>query len=166
MGIFSLAYSIGALIEVSKEDAELFMEEFKSLIDDIDGFGIFSHNTMLAIPMFIPGFGAAWGLFSAFSTGMAFSAITTLNPELQNIPALAILYLTPFGIMELTAYSLATSRSYILIRTILKKLPIVSHLKITAIEIGIVIGLLLAGGYLEFYLIEMAQEPGFEILGF
>ena len=163
MGIFSLAYSIGATIEVSEEDAQLFMEEFEDLVDGIDGFGIFSHNTILAIPMFVPGFGVAWGLFSAWSTGMAFSAITTITPELQNIPALSILYLSPFGIMELVAYSLGISRSYILIRTIMKKLPLTPHLKSTAIEIGIVVGLLLAGGYLEFYLIELAQESGFEI---
>jgi hypothetical protein len=33
-------------------------------------------------------------------------------------------------------------------------------------EIGIVMGLLLAGGYLEFYMIELAQQEGLEMPGF
>ena len=35
----------------------------------------------------------------------------------------------------------------------------------TGIEIGIVAGLLLAGGYLEFYMIELAQEQGLTVPG-
>ena len=41
-------------------------------------------------------------------------------------------------------------------------------LKPTLIEIGIMVSLLLAGGYLEFFMIELAQDgeltmPGFEL---
>ena len=165
VGLFSAAYSLGAEMEVSKEEAELFMEEFGKLIDGIDGFGIFAHNTTLAIPMFIPAFGMFWGLFSAWSTGMAFSAITTVTPELADVPPLAILYLSPFGIMELVAYSIGTSRSYMLIHTIIRKNSLRSHLVPTAVEVGIVVGLLLAGGYIEFYMIEAAMESGFELPG-
>ena len=68
--------------------------------------------------------------------------------------------------MELTAYSLGISRSYILISLVIRKKPINPHIKMTAIEIGIMIGLLLAGGFIEFYMIEMVQESGFEMPGF
>ncbi len=163
VGIFSAAYSVGAETEVSEEEAEIFMEEFNELIDGIDGFGIFVHNTMLAVPMFIPGFGVAWGLFSAWSTGMAFSAITTTTPELIGIPPLAILYLSPFGIMELAAYSLGISRSYMLIYAIVRKTPLKPQFKPVGIEVGVVVGLLLAGGYLEFYAIELAMESNLEM---
>ena len=61
--------------------------------------------------MFIPGFGVAWGLFSAWSTGIAFAAILIGTPELGAINPLAIL-LTPFGLMEVAAYSIAMSRSF------------------------------------------------------
>ena len=152
-------------MEVSQEEAELFMEEFAELIDGIDGFGIFVHNTTLALPMFIPGFGVAWGLFSAWSTGMAFSAIVTTAPELAGIPPLAILYLSPFGIMELAAYSLAISRSCMLIYAIVKKTSLRPQLRPAGIEAGAVMGLLLAGGYLEYYAIEMAAESGLEMPG-
>jgi len=165
MAIFSAAYQIGSMSDVSEEEANTFMEEFEALVIDIDGSGIFLHNTSLALPMFIPGFGVAWGLFSAWSTGFAFAAITSITPELGQIPPLAILYLSPFGIMELVAYSLAISRSFILISMITKKINLRPELKPTILEIGIVVGLLLAGGFLEFYMIEMAKESGFGIPG-
>ncbi|MGB0856011.1 MAG: stage II sporulation protein M [Nitrosopumilus sp.] len=161
--IFAATYQIGSMSSVSEEDANTFMSEFEELVLDIDAFGIFTHNTSIALPMFIPGFGIAWGLFSAWSTGFAFAAIVTTAPQLAEIPPLSILFLSPFGLMELIAYSLGISRSFILIRAITKKLKLLSFIKPTATEIGIVIGLLLVGGYIEFYMIELAQEGGFGI---
>jgi len=163
MGLFTVVFQIGTMSEVSEEEANIFMEEFEKLVMDIDAMGIFLHNTAISLPMFIPGFGIAWGLFSAWSTGFAFAALTTIMPELEEIPPLAILYLSPFGLMEISAYSLATSRSFILIRAITKKTKLSPFLKPTLIEIAIVIGLLLAGGFLEDYMIKLSQEEGFQI---
>ena len=151
-------YQLGTTLEISKQDAELFMEEFGELVKDIDGPGIFLHNTMLALPMFLPGFGVAWGMFSAASTGYAFAAIALLTPELRQIHPLTIIYLTPFGLMEIVAYSTATSRSCLLIWTMIKKTDLRAHIKPTILEIGLVVGLLLAGGFLEHYMIELAME--------
>lgn len=123
----------------------------------------FLHNTTISLPMFIPGFGVVWGLFSAWSTGFAFAAIVSINPQLEEIPPLSILFLSPFGLMELCAYSLATSRSFILIRAIAKKTSLKLFLKPTLLEIVIVVSLLLAGGFLEDYMIRMVQEDGLEI---
>lgn len=159
--VFSAAYQAGSMLEMSEENARAFMDEFEELVEGIDGTGIFLHNTMLALPMFLPGFGIAWGLFSATSTGYAFAAIVHLAPELGQIPPLAILYLSPFGLMELAAYSIAMSRSYILIAAIAKKTGLGTHAKHTAAEVGIVAGLLLAGGFLEYYMIEVATREGF-----
>ena len=166
LGLFTTAYQIGSMSTVSEEEANIFMKEFEDLVLDIDAFGIFTHNTTIALPMFIPGFGVAWGLFSAWSTGFAFAAIVVSAPQIGEIPPLTILFLSPFGLMEITAYSFGISRSFILIKAIYKKIDLKPFLKPTAIEIGIVIGLLLAGGYLEFYMIEMAQEQGLEMPGF
>ena len=163
MGLFAAVFQIGTTLEVSEEDANIFMEEFKKLVQDIDAIGIFLHNTAISLPMFIPGFGIAWGLFSAGSTGYAFAAITTLAPELKEIPPLAILFLSPFGLMEICAYSLATSRSFILIRAIIKKTNLNPFINQTLIDIGIVVGLLLAGGFLEDYMIKMTQEEGLQM---
>ncbi|HET6517096.1 MAG TPA: stage II sporulation protein M [Nitrosopumilaceae archaeon] len=168
MGLFTLSFWLGSISEPTEEEALAFMEEFEDLIDEIDAFGIFSHNTLLSLPMFIPGFGVAWGFFSAWSTGIGFAAITLLTPEFAQLSegnpffSLAILYATPFGIMELVAYSIATSRSYILIWMIIKKINLRTAIRGTGIEIGILVGLLLAGGIIEDAMIKMAEEQAFD----
>ena len=158
MGIFTAIFQLGSMSQVSEDEANIFMEEFDKLVKDIDAIGIFAHNTTISLPMFIPGFGVVWGLFSAWSTGFAFAAIVSITPQLEEIPPLTILYLSPFGLMELCAYSLATSRSFILIREIAKKTNLAPLLKPTIIEITVVVGLLLAGGFLEDYMIKLSQE--------
>jgi len=160
LGIFAAAFQIGSMTSVSEEDAKAFMSEFEELVLDIDAFGIFTHNLIIALPMFIPGFGVAWGVFSAWSTGFAFAAIVSTVPEIGEIPPLSILFLSPFGLMEVVAYSIGISRSFILIRAVSKKINLTQFIKPTATEIGIVLALLLAGGYLEFYMIELAQQEG------
>jgi hypothetical protein len=157
IGLFTTSYYIGSQTEVSLEEALAFQEEFADLIEDIDGIGIFFHNSLIGITMFIPGFGVAWGLFAAWQTGQAFSALAFLSPEIAQIHPLALLYASPFGIMELIAYSLGISRSYLLIYKIIKKISIKPDYKIIGFEIGIVLGLLLAGGFLEAYLIETIE---------
>jgi hypothetical protein len=166
LGIFSAFFQIGSMSSVSEEDAIAFMSEFKDLVLDIDAFGIFVHNTTIALPMFIPGFGVAWGIFAAWSTGFAFAAISSTIPEIGEIPPLSILFLSPFGLMEVFAYSLGISRSFILIRAISQKINLHQFIKPTVIEIGIVVILLLVGGYLEFYMIELAQQEGLTTPGF
>jgi len=166
LGIFVAAFQIGSMSSVSEEEANAFMAEFEELVLDIDAFGIFTHNLIISLPMFIPGFGVAWGLFSAWSTGFAFAAIATTIPEIREIPPLSILFLSPFGLMEITAYSIGISRSFILIRAVSKKIGLRPFIKSTVMEIGIVMSLLLAGGYLEFYMIELVQQEGLEMPGF
>jgi hypothetical protein len=160
LGLFAATFQVGSMSTVSEEEANAFMAEFEELILDIDAFGIFVHNLTIALPMFIPGFGVGWGLFSAWSTGFAFASIVMTVPQLSDIPPLSLLFLSPFGLMELVAYSFGISRSFILIRAIIKRIDLVPFIKPTLIEIGIMVSLLLAGGYLEFYMIEMAREEG------
>ncbi|MFM7796544.1 MAG: stage II sporulation protein M [Candidatus Nitrosotenuis sp.] len=158
LGIFSVAFSLGAETSVSEEEAKVFLDEFNKLLDSLKGdnfgFEIFLHNTQIALAMFIPGFGMGWGIFTAFSTGFAFAALSATTPLLGQIPPLALIFTTPFGLMELAAYSLATSRSFILIVALFKKRPLKQQWKPLVIEIGIVVGLLLAGGIIEAYMIE------------
>ena len=166
LAVFTIIFQLGSMSTVSQVEADLFMEEFKKLVLDIDAFGIFVHNTTIALPMFIPGFGIFWGLFSSWSTGYAFAAIATSIPEVANISPLTILFLSPFGLMEISAYSLGISRSFILIKAIITKTSLLQFIKPTFIEIGIVIALLLAGGYIEFYMIELVENENLEMPGF
>ena len=163
--IFTVIFQLGSMSTVSEEEANLFMEEFEKLVLDIDAFGIFVHNTTIALPMFIPGFGIFWGLFASWSTGYAFAAIVTSMPEIGDISPLSILFLTPFGLMEIFSYSLGISRSFILIKAIITKTSLSQFIKPTIIEIGIVVLLLLVGGYVEFYMIELAQNESIEMPG-
>ena len=164
--IFTIIFQLGSMSTVSEEEASLFMEEFEKLVLDIDAFGIFVHNTTIALPMFIPGFGIVWGLFSAWSTGYAFASIVTMMPEIADISPLSILFLSPFGLMEIFAYSLGISRSFILIKAVITKTNLSQFLKPTIVEIGIVVALLLVGGYVEFYMIELVQNENIEMPGF
>jgi len=166
LAVFTIIFQLGSMSTVSQEEADLFMVEFEKLVLDIDAFGIFVHNTTIALPMFIPGFGIFWGLFSSWSTGYAFTAIATSIPEVANISPLTILFLSPFGLMEISAYSLGISRSFILIKAIITKTNLLQFIKPTIIEIGIVIALLLAGGYIEFYMIELVENENLEMPGF
>ena len=154
LGIFSASFAIGAEVEVSEEESAIVLEQFETLIDEIDAVGIFTHNTTLALPMFIPGFGIAWGAFAAFSTGMAFSVIKDASPMLENVPSLTILFMSPFGLMEVAAYSIAMSRSYMIIHKMIKRMPIRPDYRIIGIEVALLVGLLLTGGFVEYYFIE------------
>ena len=148
------SFSIGAQIKISDEDSKAFLKEFQTAVEGIDAIGIFLHNSSIALPMFIPGFGVAWGLFAAASTGLAFSALASTTPILANIPPITILIASPFGVMELAAYSIGMSRSFILVWVIIKKNPVKQEIRPTIIEIGIVIALLLAGGFIEYIMIQ------------
>jgi len=154
LGIFSASFAVGAEIQVSEEESKIVLEELESLIGDIDAVGIFTHNTSLALPMFIPGFGIAWGAFAAFSTGMAFSVIQDANPILENIPSLTILFMSPFGLMEVAAYSIAMSRSYMIVHKMIRRMSIRPDFRVIGLEIAIVVGLLLTGGFVEWHFIE------------
>ena len=154
LGIFSASFAVGVDVQVSEEESEIVLEQFETLIVEIDAVGIFVHNTLLALPMFIPGFGIAWGAFAAFSTGMAFSVLQGANPMLENIPSLTVLFMSPFGLMEVAAYSIAMSRSYMIVHKMIKKLPIRPDFRIIGLEVVILVGLLLAAGFIEYYFLE------------
>ena len=154
LGIFSASFAIGAEVQVSEEESAVVLEQLETLIAEIDAVGIFTHNTTLALPMFIPGFGVAWGAFAAFSTGMAFSVLKDASPMLANVPSLTILFMSPFGLMEVAAYSIAMSRSYMIVHKMIKRAPIRPDFRVIGIEIGILVGLLLIGGFVEYYFIE------------
>jgi hypothetical protein len=162
LAVFSAAFTGGASTTVSEQDAKMFLEEFDKLLGTLQsgnfGIEIFLHNMQVGLPMFVPGFGVGWGIFSAFSTGFAFAAIATTQPLLTKIPPLVMIFATPFGLMEIAAYSIAMSRSFLLIVGLIKKTKISQEWKFVAIEVGIVIGLLLAGGIIEAYMIETFTE--------
>jgi len=154
LGIFSASFAIGAEVQVSEEESAILLEDLDELIAEIDAVGIFVHNVSLSLPMFIPGFGIAWGAFAAFSTGMAFSVIKDASPMRANVPSLTVLFMSPFGLMEVAAYSIAMSRSYMIVHKMIKRMPIRPDYRVIGLEVAILVGLLLTGGFVEYYFIE------------
>ena len=154
-GIFCVVFALGTTAEPTPEEVAEIMDYFEDVLEKVDSVLIFTHNLTIAIPMFIPGFGAIWGLFSAWSTGFAFAAIQTATPELGDVYPLALL-LTPFGLMELAAYSIAMSRSFLLAKTLLQRKSILAEKTMILAEIGIVTALLVIGGVVEMYMIDMS----------
>ncbi len=154
---FIVFFNLGAYSSISKEDAEVISNQFKDMVKDIDAIGIFVNNFRIALAMFIPALGVAIGLFSAYSTGLVFRALVETTPALSNIPPMLVLA-TPFGILEVISYGIGMSQSALLIHSIVAKRGLMAMLIPTLILIGIVSALLLAGAYIEYYMIKMAQQ--------
>ena len=161
--VFLAAYSGGAAIPLSEEEAAMVREQFADQLEGIDEYGIFINNVRIALAMFIPAAGAGTGAFVGFATGTVYSAIAEQTPALQGIPPLLI-FVTPFGIMELFVYAMAMSRSGILIVRLVKDKPwrvdqrrpfLQNTLKPTLIEIGIAAAVLFAAAIIEWQIIEM-----------
>ena len=149
--VFAAAYSVGAGLSLSSEDAEVIRSSFLEDVQNIDQVGIFVNNIEVALAMFVPGVGAGIGVFSGLSTGMVFNAFALISPELAATPPLSVLA-TPFGILEVLAYGLAISRSGMLVAQLVKKDARRGWRRFalyTGIEIGIVISALVAGSVVE-----------------
>ena len=157
MGIYTLAFQIGATSEVSPSEANDFVQEFLSATQDSDGLAFFVNNVSASLPMFVPGIGTIIGIYSGWSTGFGFAAIATMAPGLANIEPLTLLFYSPYGLIELAAYSIAMSRSFHVVYSLVKKVNPKSLIKPSLIEIGIVVGLLVFAGLLEDYMIKMAE---------
>jgi hypothetical protein len=150
---FLIAYSAGAAVPMSDEEAEELREQFSEQIEDIDQYGIFLNNIRIAFGMFIPALGAGLGAFSGFATGTVFSALADSSPLLSQAPPLLI-FLTPFGAMELFVYGLAMSRSGMLVYYFVKKRPWRDYAAPTLIELGIAAVVLFAAAMIEWWFIE------------
>lgn len=160
--IFLAAYSIGAAVPLSEEEAGQIRDQFEEQIEGIDEYGIFLNNFWISLVMFIPAAGIGFGGFAGFATGAVFHAIAESNPELGGLPPLIIL-ITPFGIMEVFVYGLAISRSGLLIFRLVKEKPwragagrpfYENSLVPTFIELGIAAAVLFAAAVIEWQLIE------------
>jgi ABC-type cobalamin transport system permease subunit len=150
---FLIAFSGGATLPMSEQEAETLIREFSRQIGDIDQTGIFLNNIRLTLIMFIPAIGSAFGAFSGFATGSIFNALASSNPVLREVSPLAIL-MTPFGVMEVFVYGLAMSRSAMLIYYLFKRMPWRKYLAPTLIELGIAAGVLFVAAVVEWQMIE------------
>lgn len=153
LGVFLLSYYVGAIYPISYEEAQSFLKDFENSTSNMDAMGIFFHNTLDTLPMFIPGFGIAWGSYISWSTGVAFHELIVQNPEAANLSPFTIFLESPFGAMELFSYSLAMSQSLSLLIVLVRKKGTRQEVIPTMIAIGISVVVLLAAGFVEFYMV-------------
>lgn len=151
--VFFVAYSIGAMVEMTPDEAREVREQFSEQIEGIDQNGIFLNNIRIALGMFVPGLGVGLGALSGYVTGNVFSAIAEGEPALAGVPPQVIL-ITPFGIMEVFTYGLAMSRSGMLVYQFAKKKPWREYAMPTLIELGIAAAVLFAGAVVEWWMIQ------------
>ena len=149
MGIFLVSYIVGTAYKMSGDDLNSFLKDFQSTNQGIDSLGLFLHNLSVALPMFIPGFGVAWGVFTGWQTGAAFEAMVASDSSLSSISPVSLFLASYFGVLELGAYSIGMSRSFLLIWRILKREQLKKQIIPSMIEIGIAIVLLFIAGYVE-----------------
>ncbi|MFL6368793.1 MAG: stage II sporulation protein M, partial [Nitrososphaeraceae archaeon] len=155
--LFIIAYFVGAtLVMINASQTEIIKRHFEERIKGINQYSIFANNFRVALGMFIPGFGIALGPFSAFSTGLVFNAISHTSPAVSSISPL-IVFLTPFGILEIIAYGIAISRSgilsYQLIKDTNKRNSWRKYVIPTIIEIGVVVIILFIAAIVEWQMI-------------
>jgi uncharacterized membrane protein SpoIIM required for sporulation len=148
LGIFYLGFSFKMDESFSKELSKNFINQ----ISDIDEFGIFLNNLKIALVMFIPIIGLVMGTISGFSTGLVFNSIMNLSDVTYSNPL--VIFLTPFGILELASYGIAISRGCILFFEILKKKFTKKSLFYLLIEVALVSGMLFVGAIIEWMMIE------------
>jgi len=148
LSIFYLGFSFKMDESFSKELSKNFINQ----ISDIDEFGIFLNNLKIALVMFIPVIGLVMGTISGFSTGLVINSIMNMSDVTYSNPL--VIFLTPFGILELASYGLAISRGCILLFEILKKKFTKKSLFYLLIELALVSGMLFVGAIIEWMMIE------------
>jgi uncharacterized membrane protein SpoIIM required for sporulation len=147
---------------------EAMAAEIGPLLENMDPMFIAVHNISIALAMFIPGFGFIWGSFAGYQTGLLISAMASQMEGFEGWMGLA-LFITPVGILELSAYALAMSRSWLFARVLLKKAyrtkeNIKGMIKPILIESAIVVTLLVIGGFVETWMIAEFGSDSLTIL--
>ena len=154
LGFFTASFLIGTLTILDEAESLIIFDEFNQTITDVDFLDLFLNNLTVELPMFIPGVGPAWGLYSGWSTGVSFSAIISMSPNLTDFQPLDIFYASSFGFLELVAYSIGMSRGAFLVFALIQKSPKKPLIVWSLIEISAAILLLVIGGLIEVSVIE------------
>jgi len=145
----------GTLMPLSDDDAKVLSDSVNQIVAENDSLAslsgaIFVNNFRLCLPMFIPVFGAVFGLFVLFSTGIGIGAVSVVQGMSGGV-ALLMLMITPIFWLEFISYTMGMTESVWTFRRLLQKRW--SYLKWTAMFIGITAVLLAIGAVVEAWLI-------------
>jgi hypothetical protein len=153
-----LAMVAGSFATLSQSQAESVSNNLNQTLtqhranNDLTQY-IFLNNFMICLLMFIPIAGAGLGLIILYDTGVALSAISTLQGYPPYIAILSLMA-TPVFWLEFAAYSIAMAESIWLFRRLLRKQW--WELKWTAIFIGLCALILIIGAIVEVLIINLA----------
>ena len=164
--VFLAVFVLGSEVNIPEDEALMLIGEFEGQFVGIQWYDIFVHNLTIALGMFIPFGGFVWGSTSALMTGIAFAAYSITSPDVINFSPL-LLFITPFGMMELDAYSIAMGTSLQLSIRLVKRLrhqvewkengpKILAKTLLT--RVSIVVLLLTIGGFIEYEILENMVE--------
>jgi hypothetical protein len=152
---------LGTLLPLTQQEAQQLNDQVAQISQNKTStelaVTIFTNNFFLCLAMFIPVFGAAFGLFVMFSTGVTLGAefqVQAANPTSSSVasisPTTAVLLLVFVAltfILEFTSYSIGMSESIWLFQKLRHKRW--KEFKNTAKLIGIVAVLLTIGAIVE-----------------
>jgi mannose/fructose/N-acetylgalactosamine-specific phosphotransferase system component IID len=145
----------GTLVPLNSEMANLFADRLGQIIADNNDFGslavaIFVNNCRICLVMFIPIFGAMFGLLALFSTGIAVNALAIVQGTSSGSVLLSLV-LGPIFWIEFMAYSLGMAESVWLFRRLTQKRW--QELKHLAKLMGVAVGLLAIGAVVESWMV-------------
>jgi len=90
----------GTLTPLTAEESTMLLTEMakatEALAEEIDPIFIAVHNTSIALPMFIPGFGVIWGDIAGYQTGLIVAAMASEIDGFEGWMGLS-LFITPVG---------------------------------------------------------------------
>jgi hypothetical protein len=150
-----LALIIGSLTTLSHSQAQYISDTLNQTLNENRVNNtliqhIFINNFIICLLMFIPLAGAGLGLYILYNTGVALSAIASI----QGYPAysgILNLVVTPIFWIEFAAYAIAMAQSIWLFRRMLQGRW--GELKWTSVFIGVCALLLVVGAVVETWLI-------------
>ncbi len=145
--LFSTVFLISSTIRLERTFAEEIYASVSGSMSFTGPLDIFAHNLALSIMMMIPVVGFGFSIISSSTTGLAVSAISTIN-NLDSLSVAARLLSTPAGMLEFLAYGLASAQGLAGLFAIIEK-RVNRELKEYLTTLIIVSGLLLAAALVE-----------------
>jgi len=149
----ALSMVIGATSTLNPNEAAQIYEEFRSFVVGLTAspLGIFQNNFMIALLMSIPVAGAFLGAGIMYNSGVILSAASIAQRVDPMMLVLSTL-IWPVGIMEMLAYSLASTQSLLLAYAGYKRM-LRSEARNLAVTVAVVAVLLAASSVIEFTLL-------------
>ncbi len=114
--IFTSFLFMGSQSQLSPEDAARLVEDFGEVIGPYPtAIDIASRNIFICLLLFIPLVGPGILAFASYNTGIMASALAQASGSITSIEIFLTMFLFPWAWLEISAYSLASAQSIMLL---------------------------------------------------